>query len=197
MKFYFGKYPHRATCSIYTDYMNKKYGFNWKGNQTEKERWIEILEDSIQWVYNHTINLYLDRKVQKIKVRIDPWDTWSMDHTLSQICVPMLKQLKETKHGAPCVDDEDVPAELMAKYAEEKPKDGTDSNWFKRWDWVMDEMIFAFESIDSNWEDQFWVTDPDEKFGVRCPDWEARQAYQDRIQNGFRLFGKYFQSLWD
>ena len=46
---------------------------------------------------------------QKINVRIDKHDTWSMDHTLAHIILPMLKQLKETKHGAPNVDDEDVP----------------------------------------------------------------------------------------
>jgi hypothetical protein len=28
-------------------------------------------------------------------------------------------------------------------------------------------------------------------------DWDARKEYGNRIQNGFRLFGKYYQSLWD
>ena len=28
-------------------------------------------------------------------------------------------------------------------------------------------------------------------------DWEARSKYQDRITNGFRLFGKYYENLWD
>jgi hypothetical protein len=28
-------------------------------------------------------------------------------------------------------------------------------------------------------------------------DWEGRKAYEARIQNGFRLFGKYYQNLWD
>ena len=42
-------------------------------------------------------------------VKIDRWDTWSMDHTLGMIALPMLRQLKATKHGAPLVDDEDVP----------------------------------------------------------------------------------------
>ena len=48
----------------------------------------------------------LDKVHPKINyVKIDYWDTWSMDHTLSYIIVPMLKQLKATKHGAPYVDD--------------------------------------------------------------------------------------------
>ena len=35
------------------------------------------------------------------KIHIDPWDTWSMDYTLALIILPMLNQLKESKHGAP------------------------------------------------------------------------------------------------
>jgi len=45
-------------------------------------------------------------------VKIDRWDTWSMDHTLAKIILPMLKQLKDTKHGSAIVDLEDVPEEL-------------------------------------------------------------------------------------
>ena len=68
-------------------------------------------------------------------VKIDRWDTWSMDYTLSHIIVPMLKQLKETKHGAPFTDDEDAPEELKSTSAPPKENDwDTDENHFKRWD---------------------------------------------------------------
>jgi hypothetical protein len=50
-------------------------------------------------------------------IKIDKWDTWSMDHTLSPIILPMLKQLKEVKHGAPNVEDEDVPEHLRSTSA--------------------------------------------------------------------------------
>ena len=36
-------------------------------------------------------------------VKIDRYDTWSMDHTLADIILPMLKQLNTEKHGAPNV----------------------------------------------------------------------------------------------
>lgn len=49
---------------------------------------------------------------QKISVRIDLHDTWSMDQTLAHIVLPMLVQLKRTKHGAPNTDNADVPKEL-------------------------------------------------------------------------------------
>ena len=140
-------------------------------------------------------------------VKIDRWDTWSMDYTLSFIVVPMLKQLKETKHGAPFVDDEDVPDELKSTSAPPKENDyDTDENHFKRWDWALNEMIWAFEqNIDTNSEDKFFdheEWDPTEKdFNTSLHkikiDQVGLKAHQDRKANGFRLFGKYYQGLWD
>ena len=132
----------------------------------------------------------------KTEICIDKYDTWNMDHTLALIVLPMLKQLKATKHGSPCTDDEDVPENLRSTAAE--PKDNewdTDSNLFKRWDWVMDEMIYAFEmELDEDWDLRIY-----EKHGKDWPPQALaeRKVIQDRIQNGFRLFGKYYQGLWD
>ena len=128
---------------------------------------------------------------QKIKVHIDPWDIWSMDHTLAPIILPMLKQLKATKHGAPAVDLEDVPEELRPTNTEEwqklyKEGGETDDKFFKRWDWVLDEMIYAFD-CKANKDDVY----------MRFDDRDEMQKEQDRISNGFRLFGKYYESLWD
>jgi hypothetical protein len=105
-----------------------------------------------------------------------------MDHTLALIILPMLKQLHADKHGAPDVDDEDVPEELKSTSA--PPKEcvwEVDPNHFKRWDWVMDEMIWSFEY----------------KLKDTVDDMDIWAANGVRAQNGFRLFGKYFQSLWD
>lgn len=156
-----------------------------------------------------------NNKEPRINVRIDPWDTWNMDVTLAHIVIPMLKQLKETKHGAPCVDDSDVPEHLRKSATPPTENEWeTDDNYFKRWDWVIDEMIFAFESKLTDWEEQFWKVKPELDFEVEesitgsevrplrwktegeC-DWDARKQYEDRIQRGFVLFGKYYQSLWD
>jgi len=142
---------------------------------------------------------------QKISVRIDDHDTWSMDYTLAHIILPMLEQLKRTKHGSPSVHNADVPKELrmskkdMAQFA----KDGsTDDNFFKRWDWVLDEMIWAFnQKCRDNWDEDFYEYENDdaEQFGVKLV-WEDREgskAHQERMSNGFRLFGKYYENLWD
>ena len=195
-----------------------------KSRYIERPDWTDAWADklmpisqAIQWVWDK-----VDRKIDYVK--IDRWDTWSMDHTLGLIALPMLKQLKATKHGAPFVDDEDVPDELKSTSAPPKQNEyDTDDNHFKRWDWVMDEMIFAFEhEIDESWQDAYrsgeidmlWV--PVDAKGNEVPkgehkyyqmkdgpnntykcDYDGIQKVEARIQNGFRLFGKYYRGLWD
>jgi hypothetical protein len=130
---------------------------------------------------------------QRIEVHIDKWDTWSMDHTLAPIILPMLIQLKETKHGAPDVDLEDVPEGLRPTNTEEWQKlynetGDTDDKFFERWDWVLDEMIYAFD-CKANKDDVYMRFDIDDRDGMK--------QEQERISNGFRLFGKYYENLWD
>ena len=182
----------------------------------------------VQWVnrlapFCTAWNKFLDFVHPSINyIKIDYYDTWSMDHTLSPIILPMLKQLKEAKHGAPFVDDKDVPKGLGLRSTEASPKENewdTDDNHFKRWDWVMDEMIFAFEcKVDDSWQDAFrsgefdhktvacewdengkatmyrWEDGPNHTY--KC-DYAGMQKVEKRIQNGFALFGKYYQNLWD
>ena len=185
MKINIGDYPNRLICRVHTRYMDRKYGYvDWPEpeQQTQFQRSLELFEDAVQSVYNVFNWIWYDRRKQKVKIRIDPWDTWSMDHTLAPIILPMLIQIKKEKHGAPNVDMEDVPRELRATKAQlnKYNKVGTtDPDFFKRWDWVMDEMIYAFNCKANK--------DIDDQAGVE----------QERISNGFRLFGKYFESLWD
>ena len=201
MKIKIGPYPNRWISRVHTRYMDRKYGYvDWpnytpsKGlgpgeHQPFKEAFLEKLEDILQTIYDCTINLFLDRREQKIKISIDRWDTWSMDHTLAPIILPMLQQLKREKHGAPWVAVTDVPRELRPSKKEvlEYSKNGsTDPKFFERWDWVMDEMIYAFD-CKANKDDVY----------MRFEDRKEMDAEQERISNGFRLFGRYYENLWD
>ena len=160
------------------------------------------------------------KKKRQVYVRIDRYDTWGMDHTLALIALPMLRQLQATKHGAPFVSDEDVPEHLRSTSAPAKEHEyDTDANHFHRWDWVLGEMIFAFEcKCDDSWQEKYrsgnidfktepcaWdetgkptlyqmVSGPNDTY--QC-DYEGMMVEQARITNGFRLFGKYYENLWD
>jgi hypothetical protein len=165
-------------------------------------------------------------------VKIDRYDTWSMDHTLADIILPMLKQLRDTKHGSPMVDVEDVPEELrrvgyedgssqfILKFEDQEQyqKDSWDIT-HRRWEWVLNEMIFAFEHlIDDSWEEAYRSGEID-THSVPCEwdengkptlytfedgpnhtyqcDYDGMRKVYDRMDNGFRLFGKYYRGLWD
>lgn len=179
------------------------------------------IEESVpKWVYSFC-NWLCDLKKRKTKIRIDPYDTWSMDHTLALIILPMLKQLKKTKHSTSLVDDEDVPDELKSTSAPPKENEwDLDDKHHKRWDYVLDEMIFAFEALcEDDWESRFYSGEIDMKFELINPEetdkekqlWETvkgpnysfkidnegLKAYNERIDNGTKLFGKYYRGLWD
>lgn len=162
------------------------------------------------------------KKKRKVSIKIDKWDTWNMDGTLALIILPMLKQLQATKHGAPFVDDEDVP--LWVRSTSAPPKENEwdiDKYHFERWEWVMNELIWTFEQLqpDYDWEDLYRSGEHDVSFQpskelgengkpvhhvmVEGPrhtykfDTAGYQIHENRIKDGLRLFGKYYQGLWD
>src|SRR6056300_1011892 len=142
-----------------------------------------------RFYHNWLYNWFGYSPKQRTSIKIHKYDTWSMDDTLAPIILPMLVQLKETKHGAPNVDPKDVPINLRAKEKDVlkyKEVGEVDPDIFKRWDWVLDEMIYAFD-CKANKDDVY----------MRIEDRDEIQKEQERISNGFRLFGKYYEALWD
>lgn len=181
----------------------------WLSGGENQDSWLSKI---CQWIES--------KKTRQVYVKIDKYDTWSMDSTLAMIALPMLKQLHATKHGAPCVADEDVPDELKSTSAPQKEFEyDTDENHFKRWDYALGEMIFAFTcKVDDTWQDKYrsgihdmqtkpcaWddagkptmyemFTGPKDTYVC---DYTGMALEQARISNGFRLFGKYYEALWD
>lgn len=205
---------------------------NWIGpyqiaNSLKKLRVSEETRDKIgdylanSWIKTFCEWVYKKNK-RKIKIRIDDYDVWNMDYTLSLIVTPMLHKLKECKHGSPAVKDEDVPDEIKSTSAAPKENEwDTDEFYHKRWEYVLDEMIFAFESIKNREEieesfstgkaDTYFEditpneTDPEKKLyelkhgsnHTREFDYEGFKKHNERVDNGLRLFGVYFRGLWD
>lgn len=150
------------------------------------------------------------KKSRQVYVRIDKYDSWSADHTIALIAVPLLKQLQLTKHGAPLVDDSDVPEGLgLRSYECDQIKSSeyhTDPNHFKRWDWVLAEIIWALEQKTSDTADSDFYTklnpelkskDFNEQMENIVVDMDGLTAWQARKTRGYQLFGKYFENLWD
>lgn len=210
MKVYLG--PFRRYISIY--------------DLTSTLRFIGVSEDSCNALGEKLSDTFLGKFLAKInnslperavRVRIDKYDTWNMDGTLAIIILPMLKQLQKTKHGAPYVDDNDVPQHLRSTSAPPKENEwDVDDNHFKRWDWVIDEIIWGFEQLqpDYDYMQQYMTGESDWEFkpiegkedleeivyGLNHTlqiDREGLKAHEARIDNSLRLFGIYFRNLWD
>jgi hypothetical protein len=172
------------------------------------------------------INRWSNNRKRKMKVHIDYYDVWSADHTLAMIIAPTLKKLKEHQHGYPHVDNEDVPEHLqITKEDREKLEhDGTvDSKHEARWNYVLDEMIWAFEQhADPYDNDAQFHHNSDQLEIVFTPlddgkpgstlsfnhqkdltkpaywvDREGKKNHHERMNNGVRLFAKYYEALWD
>jgi len=212
MKINIGPYKgHITTHKLKCNYLEFMYGDDWFEIKKEQYVWIDHIVvgilDGIDYCLK-PVNRFRDRK---IKIKYHNYDTWNLDHTLAMIILPGLKQLKATNHGYGQVDNEDLPTACLK-----------DASGEERWEWVMDEMIWAFdelvnhcpgaEEFNSGEHDVVWTKvdvhgndDPDgtlyrmdngpnHTFNV---DFEGRKKYDDRIQRALILFGKYYRSLWD
>lgn len=129
-------------------------------------------------------------KERHISVQIEDFDVYSMDTTLAYIVVPMLKKLKQAKIGVPG----DIVHELH-QYAEQNyldlgltQKELDDLEYERaeqKWQEIMDKMIWSFEQAMNDYEDLYQeVSSGDLK------------TYEEKLEEGFQLFGKYYRSLW-
>ena len=169
------------------DTIKDKFGDWLYGNHENPTRFHKFCE----WVHKKRCD-------RRVTVRIDKHDTWSMYSDLAVIILPMLKDMQSVKHGAPHVEDEDVPEYLRSTTAPPKENEwDLDDRWFERWEYVIEEMVWAFEQIvnddDFEYEPCYHIL-PDGSLGEWMKD-EAAE-YNARIQNGTILFGKYFRNLW-
>lgn len=164
---------------------------------------------------------------RKIDVKIDSYDTWSLDHTLAHIIYPALLQLKATKHGVPHefadVGGEDFTDQDSFDFYKETNKEAFDEK-VKQWDEILDKMIWSFQQLAcDDYNDKYYhgkaeydFVESDKMYPNplngklektyqmvdKNPDehWfdaEGLELHEKRIQEGLELFGKYYRALWD
>lgn len=130
-------------------------------------------------------------------------DVYCMTTVLSHIIYPMLKQFNNCNCAFPDFKEEDL--ELL-------PEDVRQMKSEEKWQWILDEMTWAFEQQYMDWEDQYYSGTcdiyfeeiegeeflemkygPNHTFSV---DEKGLQSHYDRMQRGFKLFGQHFLNLW-
>ena len=145
------------------------------------------------WVCKHNPNAE-----QTVRIRIDPWDTWNMAETLGDIILPMLKQLRDEKHGSPGdLKPFKETSNESTQYCFDWYKEDDNKAWdlgHKQWCDIMDKMVWSFEQVVNRERDEQFHT---KKNGLRHFDINAYKAYYEKVQEGLELFGKYYMNLWD
>lgn len=167
------------------------------------------------------LNRWSNDRQRKVNIHIDDYDIWSADNTIALIMVPLLKKLKTEYLGYPSqIDCIDIPADMQIT-PEEVGSEEVFNKKQAQWDYILGEMIWAFEQhVNDDNDEQFYHNidqleliptpvddikgytqieineqkDPN-KPPYRC-DREGLEQHHRRIKNGLYLFAKYYNNLW-
>ena len=100
------------------------------------------------------------------KRKIKDKDTWNVDYKIVEFALPLIKRFKELKNGYP-----------------------TELGSMEKWDEILDKIIWSMEEVVSL-DEGLVLT------GNNEIDRPVIKEYFKKQQEGFELFGKYFQNLW-
>ena len=192
MKIYIG--PYRNWFGPYQIAKTILFWMDKDGDTVDKfYNWLAFNKDGKDSQTSKFCRWIAKKHDRRIKVRIDHYETWGMDHTLAYIILPMLKQLKATKHGSPYVDQNDLPADLRLTKREQKvfneghwnkkikateeEIDAASKKFHAQFDWVLDQMIWSFEQQFLDDEGRSNYYDP---YG---PDEEVEEDAPEKIIN--------------
>ena len=192
MKVYLGKYVYPITTydiaskiifwdnTKYRKKLNSILKFGLTYNQNSKNKKLSIL--------SKVLDKYNSYQKRKVYIKIDDYDVHDLDYTLSLIIEPALKKLLDDEWLSFKVDNEDLPKELQISedeyklisftYSENDPRMPEIYNRLEQQPkYIINKMIYAFNILNS--------TDSHED-----------EDYKKEIDEGLRLFGKYFRNLW-
>lgn len=156
----------------------------------------EICEKIGDWLSETWVHKFLEwiysKRNRTVYIKIDDYDIWNLDNTLSLIILPLLRKFKASEiNGHP-----------------------SSFNSIAEWDEVLDKMIWSFERLNDQDDDEkfhsgnidlIFVPDPETgnsrmEHGpnhTSTYDFEGHKKHREKIQEGLDLFGKYYTNLWD
>lgn len=188
MKVKIGRYPRFTSLWSFEQFLTEL--------KVPEGRGFEYLAGIMWWVYD-LFSWMFKCDERTIRVKLHRHDTINMKETLAHIVTPMLKQLKKNQPGSPMVDDIDIPVELLLE------------NIHVKWVYILDEMIFAFESHTYDWESQYYEYETlvevaegpiylrvSEEAAAITLDRVKRDEHKRRIDRGMGFFAKYYDDLW-
>jgi hypothetical protein len=200
-------YSKHQFCHDWSYRENEKLE-QWKQREARLEKWVP------EWPFRLINWIIRANKPKKDLIKIDYWDLWGFDCSIAQVIYPALIKIKEKKHGTPMSFFDHVPDERLHQTTDEDNKIAE-----QKWEDTLDQMIWSFgELVNDNFNEPNYLLKLEWKFkpveghpGLSELDtpkhtedeeklieqWRVdTKTYHDRMQKGFELFGKHFQSLW-
>jgi hypothetical protein len=130
---------------------------------------------------------------------LDDDQVYDMYSNLAKIIAPALKRYKKKN-----IEFGSIPSALIEEYNDDAEKAS------ERWNEVLDTMIYSFEEIANEGQDDpwniWWNKNVKNKFGyefpLTVPDEipqevkDSHKGYLYRVEEGVKLFGEYFFDLW-
>lgn len=124
-------------------------------------------------IYQRFLDVTVNRRLKE-SVKIEPGDASNADQIIARIVHPLLLDVKKYRYVHPTFTNEEIwelPVQVQLMRDESK------------WDWILDEMIWAFEQSINQYE-------------ISVSDRVEYMEYITRVHRGFQLFGKYYTGLW-
>ena len=189
MKVKMGKYSKRVYLSVFDWYVKCKYGDEQYDYDPKNgfEQFVWNVDDIIFRILR-PVNVFKDKffNGRKIKIKVHDYDVWNADYTMAELIYHVLLKYKDDPNAFLTVDKVDAPEGMKRQ---------------QRYEYVIDEMIWTFDCLRTgDYMDQYIVDEVEDEsafMGIRVNlDKDKMDEIEQRIENGLRLFGKYFRALW-
>lgn len=170
----------------------------WEEEERTRPWWKKVLR-SLKYIpfrnWSRAKDAYYEVKwgFQRMFRGYDDRAFWGLNSYITEIALPVLKWLKNNKHGLPWnqeVDSEQLAAKGVIDH-------GSYAHTEESWNAILDKMIDAFQVM----HDEDYCVPDDLGAPSAKEDWPAYKKWHEdrnkRIDEGLGWFGKYFRSLWD
>lgn len=144
----------------------------------------KILRKAKDWNYKRIHGFY-------------PIDVWSLDYAILQFTLPRLKQFSEDVCSFPNSMYYDDPDSPRPEELDENHYTETDSHIAcNKWKGIVDKMIYSIEAMIVEGDGTLTFFKNDENGDLIIP-LVADTEKEEKVQEGWELFHKYFFALWN
>ena len=184
------------------------------GLNIDPSPWWELAYLKPKWMWRD-FSYWCKKQYQRVRYGFPLEESWDFKSHCAKWVLPRLKKLREDTMSYPSRlsnSDEIFSDQRYFSFYKDVSKGDSKTQEYGaiKWDEILDKIIWSFEHMDDdidpiypeNYDHRQIVVDISEKGTTFRPvddrkiDWSPIEAHQRRLQEGFDLFGKYYEDLW-